>query len=94
MVSAAPVHGHHDGQQSIPGTQDAVAAALPPAQRMEFYREMGEADIETIGGVLKRWWLRAELYRDPEGDRIHDAVQAGTAPGTSASAVLRRLGAL
>ncbi|MER7672106.1 hypothetical protein ABTY61_27115 [Kitasatospora sp. NPDC096128] len=89
-MSAAPVHGH----QPIARTQDAVAAALPPAQRMEFYREMGEADDETIGGVLRRWWLRAQLYRDPEGDRIHTAVQAGTAPGTPASAVLRRLGAL
>ncbi len=72
----------------IPRTQDAVAAALPPAQRMEFHREMGE----TIGDVLRRWWLRAELYQDPEGDRIHAAVQNGTALGTSASAVLRRLG--
>ncbi|MDH6710504.1 hypothetical protein P3T27_007254 [Kitasatospora sp. MAA19] len=93
-MSAAPLHGHHDDQQSIPRTQDAVAAALPPAQRMEFYREMGEADDETIGGVLRRWWLRAQLYRDPEGDRIHADVQAGTAPGASAASVLRRLGAL
>ncbi|MFE7531640.1 hypothetical protein ACFU7Y_38945 [Kitasatospora sp. NPDC057542] len=93
-MSAAPLHGHHDGSQPVSRTQDAVAAALPPAQRMEFYREMGEADVDTISGVLKRWWLRAELYRDPEGDCIHAAVQAGTAPGTSASAVLRRLGAL
>ncbi|TQF07946.1 hypothetical protein E6W39_01005 [Kitasatospora acidiphila] len=93
-MSAASLHGHHDGSQPIPRTQDAVAAALPSAQRMEFYREMGEADDAAIGGVLRRWWLRAELYRDPEGDRIHAAVQAGTAPGTPASAVLRRLGAL
>ncbi|MFD8783515.1 hypothetical protein [Kitasatospora sp. NPDC059599] len=92
-MSAAPRHGHHDGHQPIPRTQDTVAAALPPAQRTEFYREMGEADVETISGALKRWWLRAELDRDPEGDRIHAAVQAGAAPGTSASAVLRRLGA-
>ncbi|WP_327075520.1 hypothetical protein OG196_43095 (plasmid) [Kitasatospora purpeofusca] len=93
-MSAAPVHGHHDGRKPVPRTQDGVAAALPSAQRMEFYREMGEADDETIGGVLRRWWLRAELYRDPEGDRIHTAVQTGTTPGTPASAVLRRLGAL
>ncbi|MFJ1792652.1 hypothetical protein [Kitasatospora griseola] len=90
-MSAASLHGHHDGTPPIPRTQDAVAAALPPAQRMEFYREMGEADDTTIGGVLRRWWLRAELYRDPEGDRIHTAVRSGTAPGTPASAVLRRL---
>ncbi|MER7843345.1 hypothetical protein ABTZ03_05275 [Kitasatospora sp. NPDC096077] len=92
-MSAAPLHGHHDSHQPIARTQDAVAAALPPAQRMEFYREMGEADDETIGGVLRRWWLRAQLYRDPEGDRIHAAIQSGTAPGSPASEVLRRLGA-
>ncbi|WBP88223.1 hypothetical protein [Kitasatospora cathayae] len=92
-MSAAPMHGHHDDRQPIARTQDAVAAALPPAQRMEFYREMGEADDETIGGVLRRWWLRANLYRDPEGDRIHAAIQDGTAPGVPASTVLRRLGA-
>lgn len=91
-VSAASLHGHHDDTRPIPRTQDGVAAALPPAQRMEFYREMGEATDEQIGGVLRRWWLRAELYRDPEGDRIHAAVQDGTAPGTPASTVLRRLG--
>lgn len=90
-MSAAPVHGHHDGRQPIPRTQDGVAAALPSAQRMEFYREMGEAFDETIGGVLRRWWLRAELYRDPEGDRIHAEIQAGTAPGVSAAAFLRQL---
>ncbi|GAA1154329.1 hypothetical protein GCM10009664_22740 [Kitasatospora gansuensis] len=92
MVSAAPLHGHHHDAQPIPRTQDGVAVALPPAQRMEFYREMGEATDEEIGGVLRRWWLRAELYRDPEGDRIHAALQAGTAPGTPASEVLRRRG--
>ncbi|MFF2075504.1 hypothetical protein ACFVXG_12215 [Kitasatospora sp. NPDC058162] len=81
------------GRQPVARTQDAVAAALPPAQRMEFHREMGGAGDGTIGGVLRRWWLRAELYRDPEGDRIHAAVRAGTAPGTPAATVLRRLGA-
>ncbi|GLW53612.1 hypothetical protein [Kitasatospora phosalacinea] len=88
-MSAAPLHGHHDDRQPIPRTQAAVAAVLPPAQRMEFYREMGEADDQVIGGVPRRWWLRAELYRDAEGDRIHAAVQAGTAPGTSAAAEAR-----
>ncbi|MBD0690515.1 hypothetical protein [Streptomyces sp. CBMA123] len=92
-MSTAPPHGHHDGHQPIARTQDAVAAALPPAQRREFYRETGEADDETIGGVLRRWWLRAQLYRAPEGDRIHAALRSGTAPGSPASAVLRRPGA-
>ncbi|WP_407918433.1 hypothetical protein [Kitasatospora sp. NE20-6] len=58
---------------------------------MEFYREMGEAGDETIGGVLRRWWLRAELYVDPEGDRVHEAVQSGTEPGVLAAPFLRGL---
>ncbi len=91
-MSAASLHGHHDdGHQPIARTQDAVAAALPPAQRMEFYREMGEATDDTIAGVLRRWWLRTELYRDPQGDRIHAEIQAGTAPGVPAAAFLREL---
>ncbi|MFD9685858.1 DUF6247 family protein [Kitasatospora sp. NPDC059088] len=88
-MNTTPVHG----RQPVARTQGAVAAALPPAQRKEFHREMDEADEETIDGVLRRWWLRAQLYRDPEGDRIQTAVRSGTAPGTPASTVLRRLGA-
>lgn len=91
-MSTASLPGRHDGTQSVPRTQNGVAAALPPAQRMEFYREMGEATDKEIGGVLRRWWLRAELYRDPEGDWIHTTVKTGTAPGTPVSEVLRQFG--
>ncbi|MFF1797877.1 hypothetical protein ACFVXQ_27310 [Kitasatospora sp. NPDC058263] len=80
-MNAASLHGHHDDRQPIACAQDVVAEALPSAQRMEFHREMGGAGVETIGGVLKRWWLRAELYRNPEGDRSHAAARASTAPG-------------
>ncbi|MGW2207096.1 hypothetical protein [Streptomyces sp. NPDC001774] len=66
-----------------------MAAALPPAQRMEFYRQMGEATDEEIGTVLRRWWLLLQVAVDPETARTAAAVKAGTAPGRSAAAVLR-----
>ncbi|MFJ9523043.1 hypothetical protein ACIRPK_32950 [Kitasatospora sp. NPDC101801] len=90
-MSAASLYGQHDGTQPIPRTQDGVAAALPPVQRMEFHQEMGAATDTEIGGVLRRWWLRTELYRAPEGDRIYTVLQAGTAPGAPASEIVRRL---
>ncbi|WP_327339417.1 hypothetical protein OG384_29280 [Streptomyces sp. NBC_01324] len=87
-MSTQPIHSD---PQPIPRTQNAVAAALPPAQRMEFYREMGEATPETIGHVLTNWWLLVQVAGDPQTARTAAAVKAGTAPGRSASAVMREL---
>ncbi|MFH8473163.1 TIGR02679 family protein [Streptomyces sp. NPDC018000] len=81
----------HSDPQPIPRTQNAVAAALPPAQRMEFYREMGEATPETIGHVLTNWWLLVQVAGDPRTARTAAAVKAGTAPGRPASTVMREL---
>ncbi|CAM5599687.1 hypothetical protein J2S52_004408 [Streptomyces sp. DSM 41037] len=77
--------------QPIPRTQNAVAAGLPPAQRMEFYREMGEATPETIGHVLTNWWLLVQVAGDPQTARTAAAVKARTASGRSASTVMREL---
>lgn len=77
------------GSGRIPRTQDAVAAALLPAQRMKFYRQMGEATDDTIGAVLRRWWTLVQVAADPDTTRTAAAVKAGTAPGRSAAAVLR-----
>ncbi|MFJ8765195.1 hypothetical protein [Streptomyces clavifer] len=87
-VTTQPIHSD---PQSIPRTQNAVAAALPAAQRMEFYREMGEATPETIGEVLTNWWLLVQVAGDPQTARTAAAVKAGTAPGRSASTVMREL---
>ncbi|MEU5283612.1 hypothetical protein N7925_10120 [Streptomyces sp. CA-278952] len=87
-MSTQPIHS---GPQSIPRTQNAVAAALPPAQRMEFYREMGEATPETIGHILTNWWLLVQVAGDPQTARTSAAVKARTAPGRSASTVMREL---
>ncbi|WP_369275987.1 hypothetical protein AB5J55_44155 [Streptomyces sp. R11] len=87
-MTAQSVH-HTPDPGRIPRTQDAVAAALPPAQRMEFYRQMGEATDDTIATVLRRWWTLVQVAVDPATARTAAAVKAGTAPGRSAAAVLR-----
>lgn len=73
-----------------PRTPDDVAAALPPVQRMEFYREIGTATEETISGVLRRWRLRIRLYQNPDpGERMLREHEEGTRPGVPAAAALR-----
>ncbi|MYV60759.1 hypothetical protein GTW37_16005 [Streptomyces sp. SID4931] len=87
-MSTQPIHS---SPQPISRTQNAVAAALPPAQRMEFYREMGEATPETIGHVLTNWWLLVQVADDPQTGRTAAAVKARTAEGRPASTVMREL---
>ncbi|MFJ4187811.1 hypothetical protein [Kitasatospora sp. NPDC089509] len=87
-MTAQPAEPH----RARPRTQDEIGAALPPSQRMAFYRDMGSADEDEIAGVLRRWRLRLEIYVDPATARVHAAVQQGTAPGRALSAVLRELG--
>lgn len=88
-MSVQPIHSAHHA--SIARTQNAVAAALPAGQRMDFYREMGEASPEDIGQVLTRWWLLVQVAADPATAATAAAVKAGTAPGRGATAVLREL---
>ncbi|WP_052489863.1 hypothetical protein [Streptomyces sp. 150FB] len=88
-MSAQTVHPSDAGPPSLPRTQNDVAKALPPADRMEFYREMGEADETELLGVLRRWWLRARLYADPLPDETRAAVEAGLAPGRPAARAVR-----
>ncbi|MEW2577683.1 hypothetical protein [Streptomyces syringium] len=88
-MSAQPVHYGDSGAPSIPRTQNGVAEALPPADRMEFYREIGQADEHELLGVLRRWWMRATMYADPLPESVRTAVENGTAPGRPAAAVIR-----
>ncbi|MEV0189395.1 hypothetical protein AB0I39_12790 [Kitasatospora purpeofusca] len=75
-----------------PRTQDEIGAALPPSQRMAFYRGTESADEREIAGVLRRWRLRLELYNDPATARTHAEVHQGVAPGRPLSTVLREHG--
>ncbi len=88
-MSVQPIHSAHPAPPAR--TQNAVAAALPPSARMDFYREMGEASPEQIGQVLTRWWLLVQVAADPATAQTAAAVAAGTAPGRGATAVLRDL---
>ncbi|MFE0043700.1 hypothetical protein [Streptomyces albireticuli] len=90
-MGVQPVHygAGGSGAPSVPRTQNGVAEALPPADRMEFYREMGQADEHELLGVLRRWWLRATMYADPLPEPLRTAVENGTAPGRPAAVVLR-----
>ncbi|RSO03241.1 hypothetical protein DMH18_38330 [Streptomyces sp. WAC 06783] len=88
-----PVHHGDGGPPPLPRAQNAVAAAVPPANRMGFYRGMGEADETELLGVLRRWWLRVRLYADPLPDGIRTDIEAGTAPGQSADVTLRQVAA-
>ncbi|GAA3370518.1 hypothetical protein GCM10020367_17460 [Streptomyces sannanensis] len=88
-MSAQPEHPCQPSR--IPCTQDAVAAALPPVQRMDFYREMGQAGADEIGDILKNWWLLVQIAGDPRTSRTAAAVKAGTATGRPASAIMREL---
>jgi hypothetical protein len=75
----------------VPRTIDGVAEALHGADRMEFYREVGEADV---GGELQQvaatWWGRAMLATDPEGPTMHRAVEAGSLATVGMTEVLER----
>lgn len=86
MTTAA---AYPSGPERIPRTQDAVAAALSPAHRMEFHRQMGEATDDKIASVLRRWWTLVQVAADPTTRATAAEVAAGTAPGRSAAAVLR-----
>lgn len=88
-MSVQPIQGA--ASMPIARTQNAVAAALPAGQRMDFYREMGEASPEEIGQVLTRWWVLVQVAADPATAVTAAAVKGGTAPGRGVTAVLREL---
>ncbi|KAB8160223.1 hypothetical protein FH609_028390 [Streptomyces sp. 3MP-14] len=92
-MSGQPVHHRfpdEPGGERVPRTADGIAAALSPARRMEFYRELGTAPLDNVEAVLRRWWCEAMLDTDPDGDRITTAALDGTLPLTSVSSVLTR----
>lgn len=90
-MSVQPAHYHHpEGGERVPRTADGIAAALAPARRMEFYRELGTASVDRAEAVLRRWWCEAMLDTDPDGDRITAAALNGTLPTTTVEDVLAR----
>lgn len=76
-VSAQPVHQAHGPVPAIPQTIDEVASALPAAQRMAFYREVGQVTADDAPAVIKEWWLRATLHRVQGREERVEAALAG-----------------
>ena len=77
-MSAQPVHPHDPGPR-VPRTINGIADALSGARRMEFYREIGEAQAgPELQHVVATWWGQAMLDSDPERERIIAAAEAGT----------------
>ncbi|WBP92210.1 hypothetical protein [Kitasatospora cathayae] len=89
-MSVQPVHHQSDPEPRVPRTADGIAAVLTGARRMEFYRELGQAEIGEVEGVLLRWWCEAMLDTDPEQDRIIQAARSGTLPTGTMDDVFRR----
>lgn len=85
-----PAHQHPEHEQPVvPRTLDGIAAALPAAERMELYREVGTADLGEVEAVLGGWWAKAMLHATPgESDRLYQAAQSGTLPLTSLSDII------
>ncbi|MFI6485865.1 hypothetical protein ACIBH1_48735 [Nonomuraea sp. NPDC050663] len=61
----------------MPKTADGIAGALSPTRRMDFYRELGTAQLEQAEAVLRRWWCEAMLDTDPDADRIYQSAIGG-----------------
>jgi hypothetical protein len=91
MAQAIPPHGTEHTRERVPRTADGIAAALAPARRMDFYRELGTSPVESVEAVLRRWWCEAMPDTDPQGERIAAAATEGTlALSTMDDIVVRR----
>ncbi|MET7936534.1 hypothetical protein [Streptomyces sp. NPDC005322] len=90
-MSAQPVHSHEPEEPRVPRTINGIADALSGARRMEFYREVGQAQAGSeLQHVIATWWGHAMLDTDPERERTIAAVEAGTLPTVTMEEVVRR----
>jgi hypothetical protein len=75
----------------VPRTIDGIAEALRGADRMEFYREVGQAGVgEELQHIVATWWARAVLVTDPDGPALQRAVAARALPTLSMGEVVER----
>jgi hypothetical protein len=44
---------------------------------MDFYRQLGTAQLDKAEAVLRRWWCEAMLDTDPEAERVRAEVENG-----------------
>jgi hypothetical protein len=75
----------------VPRTIDGIAEALRGPDRMEFYREVGQAEAGAdLQHVVASWWARAMLASDPEGPELRRAVAAGSLPTVTMVEMIER----
>jgi hypothetical protein len=90
-VTAQPIHPHDVDAPRVPRTINGIADALTGARRMEFYREIGQAEAgPALEHALATWWGEAMLDTDPERDDIIAAAEADTLPTVTMEEVFRR----
>jgi hypothetical protein len=81
----APVAGR------VSRTIDGIADALRGSDRMEFYREVGQALAgPELQHVVATWWGRAMLATDPARAELIRAVEIRNLPTVSMVEVLQR----
>jgi hypothetical protein len=91
MAQPTPSQGTGQVEERVPRTADGIAAALTPARRMEFYRELGISPVHRVEAILRRWWCEAMLDADPQGEHLAAAAMEGTLRlSTMAEVVARR----
>ncbi|WP_219505306.1 hypothetical protein [Nonomuraea ceibae] len=74
----------------VPKTADGIAAALSPARRMEFYRQLGTAPLGQVEAVLRRWWCEAVLDADPRAEHVYHAAISGNLAKTTLDEITAR----
>lgn len=90
-MNAQAAYQHHDGDEPrVPRTFDGIATALSGARRMEFFRQVGSADLDEATNLLKTWWCEVMLDTDPDADRIRQAAVNGTLPKTTLADIIAR----
>jgi hypothetical protein len=91
MAQPTPSQGADHVEERVARTADGIAAALTPARRMEFYRELGTSPVHRVEAILRRWWCEAMLDTDPQREHITAAAMEGTLPlSTMAEVAARR----
>jgi hypothetical protein len=91
MTAQSAAHPNAPVAERVPRTIDGIADALRGSDRMEFYREVGQALAgPQLHQMVATWWGRAMLETDPARAELIRAVESRTQPTISMVEVLQR----
>jgi hypothetical protein len=91
MTAPSAAHPIAPVAERVPRTIDGISDALRNCDRMEFYREVGQALAgPQLQQVVATWWGRAMLATDPARAELIRAVESRTLPTISMVEVLQR----